>query len=511
MVEGALRRGQLPSQLPLHQPAAGPPPRAGEDRLVLPLWLALLAAFVALAILRPIDHDESQYVAAAVLSAHQLLPYRDYAYLQSPLQPVLFAPLVSVLGAWAWLGLRLLNALLAALAVAGVGAAARAGGARPRIAMAAAGLFAVTDILLFAAGTARNDALPAACLAGALWLAMRPATRNRALLVGFLLAAATAAKLSYALPAAAYGAAALFDRGRRPSAVLAGALPVVALVAWVVHFAPANARFDMLGFPSLAPAEFYAGSFKLTLLGRVLDSLKFLLLGPALLAVVIVARRRKPDWLDALIVAGALAALIPAPTWRQYWLPMLPPLFVRLAQVWEDRPPTMAVRTLATLFALVGVTPSLIGAAQGPGLLTAARESRAIRAALDRARETGPVATLSPQFLPATYRLPDPRFATGPFYFRSHHLLDPAAEARASLVSEDRLATGLAIRPEAVLVGGEGRWTGGDPALDAGLERWARTHGYRAVPVESTRFRLYIDPRAQAATGIPRFTATKPS
>ncbi len=486
-----------------------PDPPRGEERFALSLWLALLAALAILALLRPIDHDESQYVAAAVLSAHQLLPYRDYAYLQSPLQPVLFAPLVSLFGAWAWPGLRLLNALLAALAVAGVGAAARAGGARARVALAAAGLFAATDILLFAGGTARNDALPAACLAGALWLAMKPATRNGALLVGFLLAAATAAKLSYALPAVAYGAAALVNRERRATAVLAGVLPLAALVAWIVHFAPANARFDVLTFPSVGPAEFYAGSAKLTALGRALDSLKFLALGPALLALVLVARRRKPDWLDALLVAGALAALLPAPTWRQYWLPMLPPLFVRLAQLWDERPPSTAVRIAAALFAAVGITPSLIGAAQGPGLLTASRESRAIRAALDRARETGPVATLAPEFLPATYRLPDPRFATGPFYFRSHALLDTPAESRASLVSEDRLATGLAIRPEAVLVGGEGRWTGGDPALDAVLERWAVSHGYRPVPVESSRFRLYIDPRAQAATGIPRFVATR--
>ena len=470
--------------------------RAGKAYGTLPLWLGLLAALILLAVLRPIDHDESQYVAAAVLSAHQLLPYRDYAYLQSPLQPVLLAPLVAVLGGWAWPGLRVVNAVLAALAVAGVGAAARAGGARPRVAIVAAGLFAATDILLFAAGTARNDALPAACLAGALWLAMRPATRNRALLTGVLLAGAAAAKLSYALPAAAYGAAALLNRERRPMAVLAGMLPIAALVAWVVHFAPANARFDVLIFPNVAPAEFYTGSAKLTVAGRVGDSLKFLALGPALLATVAVARRRRPDWLDALIFAGALAALLPAPTWRQYWLPMLPPLFVRLALLWEERPPTAAVRVVAALFALVGVTPSLVGAARGPGLVIAMRESRAIRAALDRAHETGPVATLAPEFLPAAYRLPDPRFATGPFYFRSHALLNTLAEARATLVSEDRLATGMAIRPEAVLVGGEARWTGGDPALDAVLERWAVAHGYRAVPVAGSRFRLYIDPRA---------------
>ena len=446
-------------------------------------------------ILRPIDHDESQYVAAAVLSARGLLPYRDYAYLQTPLQPLLLAPLTLLLSGWAWPGLRLVNASLAALAVAGVYRAARAGDVRERVALAAAGLFAGCDILLFAAGTARNDALPAACLAGALWLAMRPATRSRGLLTGVLLAAATAAKLSYALPALAYGLAALMDRRRRPALLLVGALPMAALVGWTAHAAPEAFHFDVLTFPTTAPAEFYAGASKLSITRRVLDAAKFLALGPALLALVLVARRRQAGWLDLLIVAGLIAGLLPSPTWRQYWLPMLPPLFVRLALLWEERAPSATVRVAAGLFAAVGLAPSLIGAAQGPGLPAAMAQSRAIRAALDRAHETGPVATLAPEFLPATYRLPDPRFATGPFYFRSLALLDAAAEARVHVVSRARIDMGLAVRPEAVLVGGEARWTSGDPALDATLERWAVAHRYRAVPIAGARFRLYVDAR----------------
>ena len=73
-------------------------------RLLTPsrLWLLLALALAALAMARPIDHDESQYVAAAVLSAHGLMPYRDFAYLQTPLQPLLFAPIASLGGIWAW-------------------------------------------------------------------------------------------------------------------------------------------------------------------------------------------------------------------------------------------------------------------------------------------------------------------------------------------------------------------------------------------------------------------------
>jgi hypothetical protein len=46
--------------------------------------------------------------------------------------------------------------------------------------------------------------------------------------------------------------------------------------------------------------------------------------------------------------------------------------------------------------------------------------------------------------------------------------------------------------PAAILVGGEAKWSSGNPALDARLENWATAHDYRAVPVASPRFRLYV-------------------
>ncbi|MEG8053547.1 hypothetical protein QP185_10385 [Sphingomonas aerolata] len=90
------------------------------------LLVGLAALYIALALLRPVDHDESQYVAAAVLTAHGLLPYRDFAYLQTPLQPFLLAPIAVLTGAWTWPALRLTNALLGLATVAFVHAAARA-------------------------------------------------------------------------------------------------------------------------------------------------------------------------------------------------------------------------------------------------------------------------------------------------------------------------------------------------------------------------------------------------
>jgi hypothetical protein len=175
---------------------------------------------------------------------------------------------------------------------------------------------------------------------------------------------------------------------------------------------------------------------------------------------------------------------------------MLPPLFVRLAQLWQEAPPSRPVRIAVAVFGVAGLAPSLAALANGaPGMVEAARQSAAIADALNASHVSGTVATLSPQFLPATSRLPDPRFATGPFYFRSHDLLSPADEAMARLVSAPRLEAGLVVRPDAVLTGGEDRWTSGDPALDGKLDGWARTHGYQAVPVAGGRFRLWVRPR----------------
>jgi hypothetical protein len=131
-------------------------------------------------------------------------------------------------------------------------------------------------------------------------------------------------------------------------------------------------------------------------------------------------------------------------------------------------------------------------------MIAAMRQGAAIRTAMDGAGVGRWVTTLSPQFLPATGRLPDPRFATGPFYFRSHGLIDGKAEIIAKLVARNGVdrafAPPLGHSPAAILVGGEGPWTSGDAALDAVLEHWAAANRYRAVPVGGGRFRLYVRP-----------------
>jgi len=470
-----------------------------------PLVLGLIFLFAVLSVLRPVNHDESQYVAAAIL-ARNALPWRDFAYFQTPLQPVLFAPFAVSLGTLAWPGLRVLNAVLGAIAVLMVGRAARTAGASPQMAIIAAVLFAGTDILLFSAGTARNDALPAAALAGAIVLIVRAAqgqgAARHALLTGFLLALAAGAKISYAIPAAAYFVWALLDRRHRPAMIALGALPVIALIGWMVAQAPEAARFEMLTFPALAPDQMYrdAGrAFKLSLGFKAIDTLKFLALGTALPAIVAVAARWRRDeqglarLLDMLILAGLVAALLPEPTWRQYLLPALPPLFVRLALLWEKKPPVRWERIAFAAFFFAGLAPSVeavvLTAEHGAPMANAVTDGARLSAAMDQQGVTGMVATLSPQYVAATGRAIDPRFAAGPFYFRSHDLLDPGSERALNLVSAKTLE-GAAL-PNAVLVGGDADAEGGDAALEAKLADWAAP---RAVGIArlNGRFTLYV-------------------
>ncbi|TCQ01085.1 hypothetical protein C8J46_101443 [Sphingomonas sp. PP-F2F-A104-K0414] len=465
---------------------------------------ALTILFTTLALLRSVDHDESQYVAAAALTAHGLLPYRDFAYLQTPLQPYLFAPVALLAGSWTWPALRILNALLGIATIACVHTAARTLGAKPKAALTCAAVFATCDILLFSIGTARNDALPAALLAAALPLIVRPATtRKTAALAGLLLASAAAAKISYAFPALAYGLYALVDRRHRPAAVLLGTLPVIAFVAWTYAASPAGFVFGTFTFPARGPAEYYAlRPWKMSLSAKAIDTLKFLALGAALPALALVARdawrRRTVDLLDWLILAGLIAALLPFPTWRQYLLPALPALFVRLSLI---PPPSRAWRIAFAVFAAAGIAPSIAALADSDGLsLTQAlREGRAVGRVLDQHGLAGPIATLSPQILPPANRLPNPAFATGPFYFRSTHLLTGSQEHALHLISRARMK----LDGSTILTGGEGPATSGDASLDQALATAARDAGYEPIPIPGTRFTAFTPPAHTPASPRP--------
>src|SRR5258705_2773329 len=180
--------------------------------------LCAIGVMAALSLRTPLDHDEGQYVAAADLVAKGLLPYRDFRYLQTPLQPFLFAPIVWISPGWTLIALRLIDTLCVAAAILLIGRTASSLAKDERAGVVAMLLALVTDSVLFAGSVARDDALPLLLLAGALerlYAAAWPMRPGRAFVVGLLSAAAASTKISYALPAAAISVQAMW-RARAP-------------------------------------------------------------------------------------------------------------------------------------------------------------------------------------------------------------------------------------------------------------------------------------------------------
>lgn len=469
-----------------------------------------------------IDHDEGQYVAAVALMRGGL-PYRDFAYLQTPLQPLLFAPLAWVAQGWLVPGLRALNALLCVGAVAMLWLAARGLDASRRAATLAAAGLATSHMLLFAGSVARNDALPLLLHVTGLWLFLSAMRRSdgegRYLLAGVALAAAASAKISYGLPAAALGGFALLHLrtlGARGVAALAlggviGALPT----AWLWVLAPEAARFGIIDYALTAPVEWRTLNGQAFMLDAPLSAvrlLRFLAEGCALLALLAVGgsmlrrwRRRAPAHLsvallEVVIVAGLLAAWLPRPVYVQYLGPLLPALLLRFALL-LDRPfwRTRAGHALLATAMLAGTLETAAQVARnvshGSPLAALAGDAHAIGRIMRSQRAAGPIVTLSPERMADSGVALDPRFATGAFLFRS-----PAATREHSPVTSRNAAAAFAAAPPAaILTGAEASPSPAAPrGLDAALADWAQACGYRATTLPSRAMRLYVRPDATA-------------
>jgi hypothetical protein len=221
----------------------------------------LVAVFVPAALLLgislftwPINHDEGQYVGAIALMRSGL-PYRDFAYLQTPLQPLLLAPLSFLSAGWLLVGVRVANALFGWLSLALLLFGLR-GRTPPWAAIAAVVALACTDVFLFGCSVARNDALPMMLLSAAIALVLQARTpcKRTYFTAGLVLGLATSAKISFALPAAGAGLFLLL-RWRAT-----GGQPILLFAAGgVVGLLPTAA------LAMLAPEQFYFGVFTYSL------------------------------------------------------------------------------------------------------------------------------------------------------------------------------------------------------------------------------------------------------
>ncbi len=497
----------------------------------------LVLALMLIALFRGMDHDEGQYIGA-VRMMREGLPFRDFLYLQTPLQPLLFAPLAWVAQGWLYPALRLVNTLCAAGAALMVWRSVRLLDGSARAAMLAALLMVCCHSFLFSASLARNDALPLFLNAAGIWLfilAWKHVGERRGVLLllsGLALGAAVSAKISHGFPAAAAGLFALLHVrrlgwggvGAFALGGIAGAVPTIVLYL----LAPEAAWFGIIDYSLEAPRQWQALNDRAWMAQSgfsLFRLLLFLAQGPALLGLAVIVMRRGigrgvegmerekgglPLFLDMLILAGLLAAWLPRPVYPQYLAPLLPALFIRLGPLLDGLQRGRLWRGLFLIAMPVGVAETLSSAV--PNLahgysppLAASRVSRRTACLADAVARQEAIVGLAPPYLVDNGLPFDRRFVTGPFAFRMRGLLTPEEERRFHILQSTGFAAAFDREPPAaILVGTEREVMPGAPrGLDAPLEQWALAHRYRPVAVNEAGLVLYLPERSGGTVGRP--------
>ncbi|MEQ9641982.1 MAG: hypothetical protein RIM84_18310 [Alphaproteobacteria bacterium] len=491
--------------------------RAPNDWLAPALLLTLLALVPPLqALTQPFNHDEEQYVAAAVL-ARDLLPYRDFLYLQTPLQPLLLAPLLAAVEAPPFVLARLASAAFGVVALVLVHAVAWRLSGRRLVAGVAAALFVTSSTMWPAFGTARNDILPICLALLGVWLALKASDRRGhglVALAGAVLALALSAKLSagFAGLAVMIGLAWIVPR-LLPAYLLggvAGLLPTAVLAA----LAPDAFVYGSFTYHLTAPYDWYVATgreawlshgFQWAYLARAVSADPALLAALALLLGGLIALRRhvRPSYavlrrrggLIVLLAAalGALAYFGPRPPWQYYLQPAVPFLILgaaALPTVWYRRRHAYVFAGLAGL-AVAVQTARLSQQWVSPADWVPTR-LHALAQAIAAQAGAGPVATLSPVLVLDGGGAILPELASGPFFFRTG-----TAELAATLPALAPMSLDESFDPPAILVGME-------PVAETALRDWARARGYVAQPPLSVDFPVSGPPVGPAQVYLKR-------
>lgn len=465
--------------------------------LVPAALLSILAVVPVLqALTYPFNHDEEQYVAAAVLAA-DLLPYRDFLYLQTPLQPLLLAPLLAMVEAPPFLLARLASAGIGIVATVLVYRIAARLSRRDGVALVAAALFVASSTMWPAFGTARNDILPICLALLGTWLVLRSHDSRRptqAAFGGAVLALALSAKLSagFAGLALLIGLAWIAPR-LLPAFVVGGVVGLVPMALCAV-MAPDAFVYGNLTYHLTAPHEWYGATGRAAWLGHDFQwayLARMVVADPALLATLAlllggllalrryvqpsyaVLRRRGGMFVLIAAVLGLLAYFGPRPPWQYYLQPAIPFLILAataLPTAWYRRQHALVFAGLAGL--AIAVQAARLVPLIGSSADWVPVRVHALAEAIAGQTGGGTVATLSPIVVLDGGGTILPSLATGPFFFRTG-----TAELASTLPASApaSLARDLDPLPDAVLVGME-------PDAEAPLRDWARANGYVAQP-----------------------------
>ncbi|MFV3131071.1 hypothetical protein [Niveispirillum sp. KHB5.9] len=475
-------------------------------------WLALVLLLAAFAVGRGYNHDEEQFVAAAVL-AMDGVPYRDFVYLQPPAYLALLSGLYRLLGldGGYFLAGRLLNLGFTLLALAALWWQARACTDDRRVAVAVTLLFSASTAVQPAIDSMRNDMAPCALALWAAVLVMGERDRRRVrhgvvALAGLLLAGAVGMKLSYGFAPLVMGLWLLWRRvGMLPGFVAGGVLGALCLLPWPL-MGWAGFVEGVFTYHRITPALWHeeaglSAYFGLEYLAEFLNRRVFtdaVLAGLLFLATATFLAHRRVG-LSGLLMLGALAfGLLPRPPYIQYFMPFAAFTLLALPAAWVAMENAGSVRgALLAAVMLLGTLPgTLVMLANAPRLVQpgkwmlarVAAAGEAIRDEVRAAGLDGPVATLSPIPVLEAGLAIYPELSAGPFFYRTADRLTPERLRGLNAVGRRDLPGLLAARPPAaILLGRE------DTVLEQPLLDYAQAHGFVERPVPGVKgLRLFL-------------------
>ena len=332
--------------------------------LALAAWLVLSLANL---LLGELNQDEGWYLYAARLVSGGELPFRDFAFTQGPMLPLVYALAQPVVDAWGVGGGRALTALLglaAALAAAAFAARIAPPGRKEAAALLAFILIAVNVYHSYFTTVVKTYSLCALLLTkGLLVVAMARERRSTALFAwaGLVLAAAAATRITTGLALATVGLCLLCNRKANGDRAwiafgLGGATGLALFLGLFYALAPESFRFFLLDYHAYREAGglFSTLAFKIGLVSRVTQAyLAAIALGVGLVLLRVAGLARGEGPRDCFVVTAWLTlagiALVQAAApfpYDDYQVPLFP-LFAALLAAAVFRLPALAAPRVA--------------------------------------------------------------------------------------------------------------------------------------------------------------------
>ncbi|MBV9010053.1 MAG: hypothetical protein JO354_12945 [Verrucomicrobia bacterium] len=488
---------------------------------LLPPWqrVTLISGFVLLAamvtvgcLIRPLNRDEHQFVAAGALLARTgAVPYSDYPFFHLPNLAFIYAGLFLTNG-YLLLTARAFNIgcailLLGCFVVITVDRLSSLGGKRWFAGLIYACVVALTPLFRFTAGRAWNHDLPtlATAVAAALIARVWPKSPSLAVsaLCGSLFGIAAGTRISFVPLALPFLLVLLLARDSwqarwQRAAIFAGCAAVFLLPAFTLFAkSPQRFIFDNLTYnrelnlkyrETTVPDEVAPGN-------KVLFPLRQVIKSPSSIAVIAIAlylglsvsalKRRQVLTSTGVVIFAfvpflLLGAWLPNPSYRQYYYPVI--IFLLLAL------PFMTGELLASrrwtwhwwpllLFAIISLAeasqdlpaPRRVVSPSRWYVFIAHKNGHRIA----RVAGAGPVLTLAPiaalEGKAAIYK----EFATGPFAWRTTPFLSLEDRRRYGFIGPEELPAYLNNRPPKAIL------TGYEVDFEEPFVEYARKHLYR--------------------------------